>query len=104
MVHLWYITGIQNLLPTKGISMPANSTKRITNIEKDNRKFWLSHEAFLLLQELASQKGIDSAAFLEVHLRDLAEERLTATQREEIHAQAQQISARRREAASQEHP
>jgi hypothetical protein len=79
----------------------TSNIKRITNIEKDNRKFWLSHEAFLLLQELAAQKGIDTAGFLEVTIRDLAAERLTATQRDDIHAEAQGISAKRKQAASQ---
>ena len=84
--------------------MPSNGTKRITNIEKDNRKFWLSHEAFLSLQELAHQRGLDTAAFLEVTARELAEQRLTPMQRERIHAEAEEISAKRRQAALQAQP
>ncbi len=37
-----------------------------THIHKDKRAWWLSHEAFLLLQELAHQQGLQTAAFLEV--------------------------------------
>ena len=78
----------------------APHTKRTTNIEKDNHKFWLSHEAFLSLQELARQRGLNTAAFLEVTARELAAERLTDVQRERIHAEAEQIRATRHNAAS----
>ena len=36
-----------------------------TNVHKDKRAWRLSHEAFLTLQELAHQKGLQTAAFLE---------------------------------------
>jgi CheY-like chemotaxis protein len=41
-----------------------------SNIHKDKRAWWLSHEAFLLLQELAHQQGLQTAAFLEVISRE----------------------------------
>ncbi len=48
-----------------------------TNIHKDKRAWWLSHEAFLLLQELAHQQGLQTAAFLEVISRELALQQLS---------------------------
>ncbi len=74
--------------------------RRKTNIDKDNRKFWLSHEVFLYLQALALQRGVGPSAFLETHLRDLAEERLSHEQRESIKQQAQAIRAKRIENAA----
>src|SRR6266700_1819606 len=37
------------------VSMPEK-----TNVYKDKRAWWLSHEAFLTLKELARQKGLQS--------------------------------------------
>ncbi len=73
---------------------------RPTNIEKDKRSWWLSHEAFLLIQALANEIKIDPASFLEVTVRDLAEQRLSVEQRARIKQEAEAISARREQAAS----
>ena len=66
-----------------------------TNIHKDKRAWWLSHEAFLLLQELAHQQGLQTAAFLEVISRELALQQLSAEQRGRIKAEADRIAAER---------
>ena len=66
-----------------------------TNIHKDKRAWWLSHEAFLLLQELAHQQGLQTAAFLEVISRELALQQLSAEQRASIKAEAERIAAER---------
>ncbi len=66
-----------------------------TNIYKDKRAWWLSHEAFLTFQELAQQQGLQIAAFLEVISRELALQRLTEDQRASIKAEAQRIAAER---------
>ena len=66
-----------------------------TNVQKDKRAWWLSHEAFLTLQELAQQQGLQVAAFLEVISRELALQRLSEEQRAGIKAEAQRISAER---------
>lgn len=66
-----------------------------TNIHKDKRAWWLSHEAFLTLQELAQQQGLQVAAFLEVISRELALQRLSEEQRAGIKAEAQRIAAER---------
>jgi hypothetical protein len=70
-----------------------------TNAYKDKRAWWLSHEAFLTLQELAHQQGLQTAAFLEVISRELALHRLSEEQRARIKAQAQQIAAERNNGA-----
>ncbi len=66
-----------------------------TNIHKDKRAWWLSHEAFLLLQELAHQQGLQTAAFLEVISRELALQQLSEEQRGSIKAEAERIAAER---------
>ncbi len=66
-----------------------------TNIYKDKRAWRLSHEAFLTLQELARQKGLQTAAFLEVISRELALQQLSEEQRASIKAEAQHIAAER---------
>jgi hypothetical protein len=66
-----------------------------TNVQKDKRAWWLSHEAFLTLQELAQQQGLQVAAFLEVISRELALQRLSEEQRAGIKAEAQRIAAER---------
>ena len=66
-----------------------------TNIHKDKRAWWLSHEAFLLLQELAHQQGLQTAAFLEVISRELALQQLSEEQRGRIKAEAERIAAER---------
>lgn len=66
-----------------------------TNVQKDKRAWWLSHEAFLTLQELAQQQGLQVAAFLEVISRELALQRLSQEQRAGIKAEAQRIAAER---------
>jgi hypothetical protein len=72
------------------VSMPEK-----TNVYKDKRAWWLSHEAFLTLQELARQKGLQTAAFLEVISRELALQLLSEEQRASIKAEAQRIAAER---------
>ncbi|HEX9132445.1 MAG TPA: hypothetical protein VF844_09140 [Ktedonobacteraceae bacterium] len=71
-----------------------------TNIYKDKRAWWLSHEAFLTFQELAQQQGLQIAAFLEVISRELALQRLSEEQRASIKAEAQRIAAERNNGAS----
>ncbi len=66
-----------------------------TNVYKDKRAWRLSHEAFLTLQELAHQQGLQTAAFLEVISRELALHRLSEEQRARIKAEAQLIAAER---------
>jgi hypothetical protein len=67
-----------------------------TNVYKDKRAWWLSHEAFLTLQKLAQQQGLQIAAFLEVISRELALQRLSEEQRANIKAQAERIAAERK--------
>ncbi len=69
-----------------------------TNIFKDKRAWWLSHEAFLTLQELAHQQGLQTAASLEVISHELALHRLSEEQRATIKAEAQLIAAERNKA------
>ena len=70
-----------------------------TKAYKDKRAWLLSHEAFLTLQELAHQQGLQTAAFLEVISRELARQRLSEEQRARIKAEAERIAARRINAA-----
>ena len=70
-----------------------------TNVYKDKRAWLLSHEAFLTLQELAQQQGLQTAAFLEVISRELALQWLTEEQRARIKAEAQRIAAERNNGA-----
>ena len=70
-----------------------------TNVYKDKRAWWLSHEAFLTLQELARQKGLQTAAFLEVISRELALQLLSEEQRASIKSEAQRIAAERKNEA-----
>ena len=70
-----------------------------TNVYKDKRAWLLSHEAFLTLQELAHQQGLQTAAFLEVISRELALQRLSEEQRARIKAKAERIAAERKDAA-----
>ena len=70
-----------------------------TNVYKDKRAWRLSHEAFLTLQELARQKGLQTAAFLEVISRELALQLLSEEQRASIKAEAQRIAAERKNEA-----
>ena len=83
-VSLWFLMGAS-------ISMPGK-----TNIYKDKRAWRLSHEAFLTLQELAHQKGIQVAAFLEIISRELALQSLSEEQRAGIKAEAERIAAERK--------
>jgi hypothetical protein len=69
------------------------------NVYKDKRAWLLSHEAFLILQELAHQQGLQTAAFLEVISRELARQRLSEEQRARIKAEAERIAAERKGAA-----
>jgi len=73
-----------------------------TNVYKDKRAWWLSHEAFLTLQELAHQQGLQTAAFLEVISRELALKRLSEELRERIKAEAERIAAERQNTAHNE--
>lgn len=66
-----------------------------TNVLKDKRAWLLSHEAFLTLQELARQQGLQTSAFLEVISRELALQRLSEEQRTKIKAEAERITAER---------
>ena len=66
-----------------------------TNVFKDKRAWLLSHEAFLTLRELARQRGLQTAAFLEVVSRELAVERLSEEQRAKIKAEAERIATER---------
>ena len=66
-----------------------------THIHKDKRAWWLSHEAFLTLQELAHQQGLQTAAFLEVISPELALQQLSEEQRGRIKAEAERIAAER---------
>jgi len=66
---------------------------------KAKRAWMLSHEAFITLQELAHQQGLQTAAFLEVISRELALQRLSEEQRARIKAEAERIAARRINAA-----
>ena len=70
-----------------------------TNIHKDKRAWWLSHEAFLTLQELAHQQGLQIAAFLEIISRELALRCLSEEQRATIKAEAERIAAERQNTA-----
>lgn len=70
-----------------------------TNVHKDKRAWWLTHEAFLMLQELAHQQGVPTAAFLEVISRELALQRLSEEQRARIKAEAERIAAERQNGA-----
>ena len=70
-----------------------------TNVYKDKRAWLLSHEAFLTLQELAHQQGLQTAAFLEVISRELARQRLSEEQRAKIKAEAERIAAERKDTA-----
>ncbi len=83
MASLWFFKG-------ESVSMPGK-----TNINKDKRAWRLSHEAFLTLQELAHQKGLQTAAFLEVISRELALQWLSEEQRASIRAEAERIAAER---------
>jgi len=84
-VSLWFFYGV--VFPVK------------TNIHKDKRAWWLSHEAFLTLQELAHQQGLQIAAFLEIISRELALRRLSEEQRATIKAEAERIAAERQNTA-----
>ena len=72
-----------------------------TNVYKDKRAWRLSHEAFLMFQELAHQQGLQTAAFLEVISRELALQRLSEEQRASIKAEAERIAAERQNAAQE---
>jgi len=72
-----------------------------TNVYKEKRAWLLSHEAFLTLQELAHQQGLQTAAFLEVISRELALQRLSEEQRARIQAEAERIAAERKDTAQQ---
>jgi hypothetical protein len=67
-----------------------------TNVYKDKRAWWLSHEAFLTFQKLARQQGLQIAAFLEVISRELALQRLSEEQRASIKSEADRIAAERK--------
>jgi hypothetical protein len=70
-----------------------------TNVYKEKRAWLLSHEAFLTLEELAQQQGLQTAAFLEVISRELARQRLSEEQRARIKAEAERIAAERKNTA-----
>ena len=68
-------------------------------MSKEKRAWLLSHEAFLTLQELAHQQGLQTAAFLEIISRELALQRLSEEQRARIKAEAERIAAERNNGA-----
>ena len=70
-----------------------------TNVYKDKRAWWLSHEAFLTFQELAHQQGLQIASFLEITSRELARQHLSDEQRESIKAEAERIATERQKGA-----
>jgi hypothetical protein len=72
-----------------------------TNVFKDKRAWRLSHEAFLTLQELAHQQGLQTPAFLEVISRELALQRLSEEQRAHIKAEAERIAVERQNGAQE---
>ena len=72
-----------------------------TNVYKEKRAWRLSHEAFLTLQELAQQQGLQTAAFLEVISRELALQRLSEEQRASIKAEAERLAAERQKGAQE---
>ena len=74
-------------------------TSMKTHVYKEKRAWLLSHEAFLTLQELAHQQGLQTAAFLEVISRELARQRLSEEQRARIKAEAERIAAERKDTA-----
>ena len=80
----------------------SESMSEKTNVYKDKRAWRLSHEAFLTLQELAHQKGLQTAAFLEVISRELALQWLSEEQRASIKAEAQRIAAERKHGEQKE--
>lgn len=80
-------------LPEKQNKKPAK------NILKDKRSFWLSHEAFLYLQALAEQEGVQTPQYLEMISRQLAREHLPEEERSRIQAEAKRIAETRRQAA-----
>ena len=75
--------------------------RRPHNIEKDSYRYRLSHEAALLIREMARARGLEPSAFLETVSRDLALERLSEEQRKQVKQEAARITAQRKQAASQ---
>jgi hypothetical protein len=75
-----------------------------TNVYKEKRAWRLSHEAFLTLQELAQQQGLQTAAFLEIISRELALQRLSEEQRASIKDEAERLAAERQKGAQVDGP
>ena len=72
--------------------------KRQALRQKEKRSWWLSDEAFLLLQALAAENGVDVPPYLEMTIRNLATTHLSPTQRERIKQEAEALSAKRHQA------
>jgi len=93
-IYVWYIAGISMVFEKVSVCMSVK-----TNVYKDKRAWRLSHEAFLTLQELASQQGLQTPAFLEVISRELALQRLSEEQRSRIKTEAERIADERKSSA-----
>ncbi len=73
----------------------AGPKKHRRNIQKDKRSYWLSHEAHLFIQALASAQGINPSAYLEIISRQLAHEKLSGEQYNAIVEEASRIAKKR---------
>ena len=77
----------------------ATPKRKPSNIEKDSYRYRLSHEAALLIREMAREQGIEPSAFLEIVTRELAGQRLSEEQRSQVKQEAARITAKRQQAA-----
>ncbi len=75
------------------ITTPAKKRK---NIEKDAATYWLSHEARLLIREIARKRHLEPPALLEIGAQELAATYLTDAEREKARQDAQRIEEKRR--------
>src|SRR5258708_172314 len=89
-IYVWQIAGIPLVFMEVSVSMK-------THVYKEKRAWLLSHEAFLTLQELARQQGLQTAAFLEIISRELALQRLSEDQRARIKTEAERIANQRKD-------
>jgi hypothetical protein len=71
-----------------------------TNIEKDSRAYWLSHEAHALFQRMAQKRHLPIGAFMELAAQELAATHLSAEERAEVAREAATITERRRAEAT----
>ncbi len=82
--------------------MQQTTKRKPHNIEKDSYRYRLSHEAGLLIREMARVQGIEPSAFLEVVSRELAQQRLSPEQQMKIKQEAERIAKERQQKASEE--